>query len=115
MATLTEKDFEPQQGKKIEAVPNLDADEQFRLWVLSIDAVRIGAKRSAPSVNLPSAQFTLKFIESPSDQKVMQPAVWSEPLVWLANWKSPGNPYAGSKALKLRAFVHAAVDMMMMQ
>lgn len=114
MATLTEKDFEPQRGGKFAAAANVDADEQLRSWVLAIDAPRIGAKRSSPSVNLPSAQFTLKFIESPSDQTVMRPWVWAEPLVWLANWKSPSNPYYGSRALKLRAFVHVAQDLMMM-
>src|SRR5213076_2911514 len=62
----------------------------------------------------PSAQFVLKHIESPADGKVIQPAVWAEPIVWLANWKYAGNPYQGSRALKLRAFVHVAIDMMMM-
>ena len=114
MATLTEKDFEPPPGAKFAVAANLDADEQLRSWVLAIDAPRIGAKRSAPSVNLPAAQFTLKFIESPTDQTVIRPWVWAEPLVWLANWKSPSNPYYGSRALKLRAFVFVAQDMMMM-
>ncbi len=113
-ATLSEKDFEPPRGKKFTVVKGLDRDEQFRLWVLSIDPVRIGAKRSAPSVNLPSAQFLLRHVESPTDQTVIQPWVWAEPLVWLANWKYAGNPYHGSRALKLRAFVFAAQDMMMM-
>src|SRR5262245_51646541 len=114
LATLTEKDFEPPRDRKIELAGDMDADEQFRLWVLSLDPVRIGNKRSAPSVNLPSKQFLLSHIESPTDQTVIQPHVWTEPLVWLANWKYPGNPYHGSRALKLRAFVFAAQDLMMM-
>lgn len=114
LATLTEKDFEPPRGQPITVTRELDRDEQFRLWVLALDPVRIGAKRSAPSVNLPSKQFTLSHIESPTDQTVIQPAIWAEPLVWLANWNYPGNPYRGSRALKLRAFVYAAQDMMMM-
>ena len=75
MATLSVQDFEPVRGKAIEVGANMDADEQLRMWVLSLDPVRIGGKRAAPSVNLPSAQFTLSYIESPADQTVMQPMV----------------------------------------
>src|SRR5438045_4845213 len=76
LATLTEKDFEPPRGKPIEPAGGVDADEQFRMWVLAIDPVRVGAKRSAPSVNLHSKQFLLIHIDIPTDQLVMQPAVW---------------------------------------
>src|SRR5205823_3690425 len=79
LAKLTEKDFEPVRGKPFAVAPGSDADEQFRMWALSIDAVRIGAKRSAPSVNLPSKQFLLSHLESPKDQTVIQPWVWAEP------------------------------------
>lgn len=113
LATLTARDFEPPQGTPITVAPDPDPDTQFRLWVLSLDPVRIGNKRCPPSVNLPANQFTLGFIESPADQTVIQPLAWAEPLAWLANWDYAGNPYRGSKALKLRAFVLAAQDLMM--
>jgi len=113
LATLSEKDFEPLRGKAIEVAANPDADERLRMWVLSLDVPRVGNKRCPPSVNWPAARFTLKSIESPADQTVVQPSAWAEPLVWLANWNYPGNPYYGSQALKLRAFVVAVEDLMM--
>src|SRR5204863_3607084 len=56
----------------------------------------LGALQSAKGLALPA---------SPAE---------SQMLAWLAGWNYPGNPYRGSKALKLRAFVLAAVDLMML-
>src|SRR5262249_51133639 len=89
-------------------------DAKWRAWALALDVPRVGAKRSAPSLNLPPAQFMLGTIEGPADGSVLRPAVWPETLVWIAGWDHPGNPHAGSRAAKLRAFVGAAVDLVMM-
>lgn len=113
LATLTEKDFEPVQGKNIEAAAVHGTDEQFKMWVLGLDPPRVGAKRSAPSVNLPSKEFLLSNIESPGGTSILRPAVWPEPIAGLANWKYPGNPYQGSRELKLRAFVFIVCDLLM--
>ncbi|MCX5660649.1 MAG: hypothetical protein NTW19_13140 [Planctomycetota bacterium] len=113
LATLTAKDFDASSNQRLSPATGVDLDDQFRNWVLAIDAVRVGNKRCPPSVNLPANQYTLSFIESPTDQTIIQPNAWPEPQAWLANWKMPGNPFYGSKALKLRAFVLAVEDMLM--
>ena len=111
-ATLTAKDFElPRENFTVS--PPKDADEKLSMWALSLQLPLIGGKRAAPGMNLSADQFTLAYIENGPEGKVMQPSSWPEPLAWLANWKYPGNPYYDSRALKLRAFVVAAQDMMM--
>ena len=112
METLKAEDFEPDRSevKVIESSNN--PEEMFRTWLLVKDMPRVGRKRSAPSVNLPSEQLVLSSIES--EKGVVKPWVWPEPATWLANWRYPGNPYRQSKAIKLRAFVTSAVDMIMM-
>ena len=112
MATLTESDFEPARKDPEVVTTGLEGDSLYRMWVLSHEVPRVGRKRSYPSVNLPGNQFTVAYMESGTNG-VIRPAAWSEPTAWLANWKYDGNPYYGSKALKLRAFVVAAMDMMM--
>jgi hypothetical protein len=111
MGTLTAKDFEP-VDKSPTVVKVKDDDAHYEMWLLTLEVPRVGRKRSYPSVNLPSEQFTLSYIEG-STNGVIRPSCWPEPTTWLANWNYEGNPYHGSKALKLRAFVVAALDMMM--
>ena len=117
LGTLTEKDFDPTVNEEPKPVPLDNADDAYRTWLLSLDFPRVGlishTERNAPGVNLAPKQFTLAFIENET-RGVIQPALWPETVAWLANWKYPGNPYHGSRALKLRVFATASVDMLMM-
>ena len=111
MATLKEADFQPEH-KELAVVPlEGDEDSAFRMWVLSLMPPAVGAKRNYSSVMLKSAHFTLESIE-PHDL-ILRPHAHPEPLVDLAGWDYAGNPYLGSRALKLRAFAVAALDMIM--
>lgn len=112
LATLQEKDFEPDRSKPFTAATPADDEEAYRLWVVSLEPPRIGLKRSATSVNSLSKYFTLAEIES--TEGVMRPSAWPEPLTYLANWNYAGNPYYNSRAIKLRAFVTASIDLLMM-
>lgn len=53
----------------------------------------------------------LSSIETPKG--VMPPPVWPETLIPFVQWDYPGNYYRDSRALKLRAFVGATVQMLM--
>jgi len=113
MATLSEKDFDHGVKEPLTvAAPSDDPDELCRTWTLTLYLPKIGTKRAAPSVSLPPEQFTLAAIEGKG--AVLKPWIWPNPLTWLANWNYAGNPYHKSRALKLRAFVTAAVDLMML-
>ena len=112
LASLTEKDFDHGVKELPAVIPVSDPDELYRTWLLTLEFPRIGRKRSAPSTNLPAVQFTLAAIENP-ELGIIRPACWPEPAAWLANWNYKGNPYYGSRAMKLRAFVTASVLMLM--
>src|SRR6185295_6131825 len=112
LGTLTEKDFDHGVSQKPTVTPPADADELYRTWLLTLEFPRVGRKRSAPAINLPPAQFLRATIEDPQ-QGVLRPAVWPEPAAWVANWNYAGNPYNGSRAMKLRAFVTMTVMMLM--
>jgi len=107
MATLKESDFVVGH-KEIAVAQNQDPEALYRMWLLSIHVPEVSAAM------LPASAFTLLAIEAqkglvlPTDVNVCQM------LAWLAKWDSPGNPYHGSRALKLRAFVLAAVDVVML-
>jgi len=112
LASLKEADLDPGSHQLTVAPPSDDKEALYRTWLLSLDRIpRIGRKRSAPSVSAPASLFLLKTIEGP--EAIMRPPAWPEPLSWFANWDYPGNPYYGSKPLKLRAFVTAAVILML--
>lgn len=112
LGSLTEKDFDHGIKEPVAAAHVSDADDHYRAWLLSLEFPRIGRKRSAPSINLPAQQFTLAAIENP-EKGIMRPSCWPEPTAWFANWDYPGNPYLGSRALKLRAFATATVLLLM--
>ena len=117
LGTLAEKDFDPGVPDAIKTPTVADPQDRYRLWLLTLDFPRVGVimhgARNAPGVNLPNNNFLLANIED-AQRGVIQPAVWPETIVWLANWKYEGNPFFGSRAVKLRAFVAATVDMLMM-
>ncbi|MBI2440151.1 MAG: hypothetical protein HYV35_02150 [Lentisphaerae bacterium] len=110
LGTLSEKDFAVERNTFTVGPTNApgDPDQLFQLWLLSL---------WIPSIT-PVAQaaggFTLSALES--QPGILLPAApnTSDQLAWLANWDYPGNPYRGSRAIKLRAFVLAAVDLMML-
>ncbi|MBI2437896.1 MAG: hypothetical protein HYV36_03675 [Lentisphaerae bacterium] len=107
LATLTEKDFAVER-KTFTVGPTNDLDQLFRMWLLSL------WPPSAAPAALPASGFTLSALES--QKGILLPAApnTSDQLAWLANWDYPGNPYHGSRSLKLRAFVLSAVDLMML-
>jgi len=112
LATLKEKDFAPTHGELKAFPPSDNPDERFRMWLMSLKPPAVGRKRNYSSVMVSAAQFTLDAIEGA--ESIMRPAAHPEPLADLAGWNYPGNPYFNSRALKLRAFVITAIDMMMM-
>lgn len=113
MATLKSEDFQP-ENKDLTVMPfEGDADERFRIWILSLQPPAVGRKRNHSSVMIKSSHFTLDAIEGA--KAIMRPPAHPEPLVDLAAWKYPGNPYFESRPLRLRAFVLASLDMIMVE
>ena len=71
----------------------------------------IGTKRGAPCISAPPEAFLLATLEHGDAVRV--PPVWPEPIAWLVRWENKGNPFVGSKAMKLRAFAKMAVEIIM--
>lgn len=112
MATLKIEDFQPVH-RDLQVVPlEGDADDKFRTWLLSLMPPAVGRKRNYSSVMIKPSLFTLDSIEGV--KSIMRPPAHPEPLVDLANWNYPGNSYFNSRPLRLRAFVLAALDMVML-
>lgn len=114
MGTLTEKDFEHGVTGGLTRQPSSqDPEYQYRnhLFTMMLQPM-IGTKRGAPSVNAPANLFTLSSIEGANG--VMRPPVWPESLIAFERWDYPGNPYHNNRALRLRAFVAAAINLMML-
>ncbi len=114
MASLTAKDFTHGVTEPIpEGSPTgTDPEYLYRQYILTLmQQPLIGNKRAAPAVSAPAALFTLPMIETP--RGVMPPPVWPETLIPFVQWDYPGNRYRDNRALKLRAFVGAAVQMLM--
>ncbi|MBI3987695.1 MAG: hypothetical protein HY343_12285 [Lentisphaerae bacterium] len=115
MATLTEKDFEHGVTTNLTLQPSSqDPDVQYRNYLLTLLSTRplVGSKRGVPSVNIQASSFVLSSIEGTN--AIMKPAVWPEALVTFAEWDYPGNPYHKNRALNLRAFVTASINLMML-
>ena len=85
-----------------------DLEELYRLWVL--------AKHQPPlsAATLPPEPFMLAAVESEEGLRLPTGPSHSQMLAWLAAWDYPGNPYKGSRALKLRGLVLAAIDIAML-
>ncbi|MCE9566173.1 MAG: hypothetical protein K8U57_29475 [Planctomycetes bacterium] len=114
MATLTEKDFTHGVTTLVtEKTTDTDPEYLYRHYIMTMmHQPLIGTKRGYPAINAPPARFTLAGIETA--EAVMHPPVWPETLIPFVQWKHPGNPYYDNRALKLRAFVTAAVMLMML-
>lgn len=119
METLTEADFE------IELQPlSLDIDyfsseeELFRTWILFRQAPPQGPVVDVKGITVNPVHFTLSSIESENGIMMGSPGRWPwipvETMAWWAGWDYDGNPYFENDALKKRAFVYCAVDMMML-
>jgi hypothetical protein len=119
IGSLTEKDF----ALKLEPVEFRerwvrDDETLHRLWVLG---------QSFPDPNglvLAPENFLLRTIESPEgirirvgeagEPKDPEAGVYPEDTSWWSTWNWRGNPYFDSRAVRNRAFVVAAVDMIML-
>jgi len=115
LASLTEKDFTVDL-KPVKYVRGYfsDLDTVARYWMLFLS--RSADIPSSEGIRVPAKHFTLAAIEA-GDAVNMGPSGFVDPkyIAWWAQWDYPGNPYYKSTPVKLRAFVAAAVDMMMMQ
>ena len=116
MATLTEKDFtHGVTGKLDERAPcDQDPDYLYRNYLYTrMFQPFVGTKwgASPPAVQALPACFLLSNIER--SDGVYLPPVWPETLMSFVQWDYPGNPFHNNRALKLRAFVGAVVQMTM--
>lgn len=108
LASLTEKDLTVELKKCTVAPPSGDLEEQYRLWLLTLNLPTVD-----PAA-MPASAFTLKSLESRKGLLLPSAPHTCQMLAWLAKWDYPGSPYHNSVALKRRAFVLAAVDLMML-
>ncbi len=133
MGTVTEADLTHGVTGDVEVKPgDFDPEYLYRnhIYTMMLQPL-IGSKRGAPAINAAAITFTLPFIEvrepistvfkhPRKDPEVVTftPGVyrtwaWPEVLISFVRWNYPGNPYFNNRALKLRAFMTAAADMMM--
>lgn len=114
LATLTEADFTHAVTVLVTAKPPSDDLEYlYRNYLYTLmGQPLVGTKRGVPAINAPPKVFLLSSIET--QQAVLQPPVWSETLMSFVQWDYPGNPYHNNRALKLRAFVTAVVQLVML-
>jgi hypothetical protein len=113
MASLSEKDLSHGAGVMDESKPySQDPEYLYRNYLLTLmQQPLVGTKRGIPAVSAPAACFLLSNIERPDG--VYMPPVWPEALMSLVQFDFPGNTYKDNRALKLRSFVGAAVQLMM--
>jgi len=122
LATLQESDFEVDL-LPVEVDPETvtDLEELHKLWLLFGNWRGHGVSETK-GLTLAADNFLLANIET--DEGVMiragysgfSPGFYIQPAdtAWWARWDHPGNPYRGSREVLNRAFVVAAVDMIML-
>jgi len=108
LGTLQEKDLTLERQAFTAPAADLAAEEQYRLWLLTLNLPQVQAAA------LPPTAFTLRALEANKGLALPATPADAQMLAWLAGWKQAGNPYHGSRALKLRAFVLAVVDLVML-
>ena len=109
LANLREADFEVPLDRLVYDPAYFPTDDdRYRGWLFSGYVPTYAGLRLRPSY------FTLQTIEGAGGVLMNLGQVRPEGLAWWANWAYPGNPYYGSPAVKNRAFVAAAVDLMML-
>jgi hypothetical protein len=116
LATLSEQDLSVELRPLVWVPGHFAADEvKARYWMLAMEGPAEFPKSEA--IRMAAKHFTLAAIEA-GDAVNMRPGrgALTDPVdvAWWAQWDYPGNPYFGVKAVKLRALVIAAVDMMML-
>lgn len=144
MATLTEEDFTHGVSEKMSvAETDLDTETLYRIFLKTLMVQPlVGQHIGIPAVNSPAWLFLLSSIEGPIEAKSRQeavkgfeasskpptlrpgpvpepagivlPPVWPEALISFTNWEYPGNPFYNNRGLKMRAFVTAVVNMIML-
>lgn len=116
IATLTEKDFDHGVTAPMGDPPGSDdPDYQYRNYILSLmggAGPTIGSKRGVPAVNNPPKIFLLPVIEGA--EKIRFPLVYPETLMQFVQWDYPGNVYRDNRALKMRCFLRAAGNLIML-
>ena len=116
MATLTEADFDHGVDDiiPIDAKTSDDGEYLYRQYILTMmHQPLVGTKRGTPAITTPPKLYMLNQLES--SKGVIPPHVWPETLIPFVEWDYPGNHYRNSRALKLRAFMGAGINMMMFQ
>lgn len=144
MATLKVEDFDHGvTGKMTVVETELDDEARYRLHIMTMmEQPSVGFKRGIPAVNSPAWLFLLSTIEGPetgvsreeavkgfepkrtsatirpgpvsTPTGIVVPPVWPDALVAFTQWDYPGNPFRNNRALKMRAFVTAAVRLIML-
>lgn len=141
MGTLQAADFEHGVTEELGVrESSQDPDYQYRMLIMTLMMQPlVGFKRGIPAVNAPAHNFVLSTIEGPETAPkpepmpvpkkprrklgpgpirqpagIVRPPTWPDALVAFAAWDYPGNTFKDNKALKLRAFVTAAVRMIML-
>jgi hypothetical protein len=115
LATLDESDFELALAPVSYQSSDLaDDDARYQQAILLTNNGYYAP--SSKGLRVPASVFTLAAIEQPG--AVMMSAGrnnYIEPTatMWWNQWDLPGNPYQGSQAVRMRAFVSAAVDLIM--
>jgi len=108
MASLTESDFTIAPAALTYISDYFQSqDNLYRTWLMT----GFYSTPRTEGLRYPAARFTLQAIEG---DQVYLPYSWPHEIAWWAQWNYPGNPFYGSRAIKLRAFVSAAVDMIML-
>ena len=108
LAGLTETDLAVELKKVAVAPDGGSPEDQYRMWLLTLNLPRVEAAA------LPASVFTLRALEAGKGILIPAPPHASQMLAWLAKWDYAGNPYFRSAVLKRRAFVLAAVDVMLL-
>jgi len=124
--------------------PDADAEGKYRTYLMTLmHQPLVGWKRGTPAVNAPPRLFLPANIEGPlpppaptepiappprpdplpatftpvpvpTPTGIVVPPVWPETLIAFTRWNYAGNPYYGNLPLQRRAFVTAAVQMIML-
>lgn len=118
IAGLPEVAFEVRRQPLVKVDETLDDDAVYRDWLVLGAHGRRGAGARGPLDDglfaIPAAEFLLSTIEGGDGVRMSLRRHAPLPPAWRAGWDHPGNPHRGSRALKLRAHVAAAVDMMLL-
>ncbi|MFQ5808747.1 MAG: hypothetical protein ACE5JM_03920 [Armatimonadota bacterium] len=104
---LTPEDFAVDPQPFVAPPTEFTDAQKYRLWILQ----QSYGSPDVAGIAIPPEQSTLASIES-ADQ-VLVPDVSSVWLAWLSSWEFSGNPYRGSRPVKLRALVPTLVDLVM--